>query len=76
MTPRARSIDGVRIEVSDDCAGSAQCILVAPAVFEIDEEGCTKVVDGTLPVRAVEQARAAEDVCPMGAIRVLQLPEK
>ncbi len=76
MTPSARSVDGVRIEVSDDCVGSAQCILDAPEVFELDDEGCAKVVDGTLGSHAVEQARAAEDVCPMGAIRVLQLPEK
>lgn len=74
--PRARSVTGVRIEVSEHCVGSAQCILVAPEVFELDHEGHATVVEGALDLRHVEQARAAEDVCPMGAIRLLQLPEK
>jgi ferredoxin len=52
------------------CAGHAQCYLIAPELFTVDEQGygvvLTEDVDDSMPELAV---RAAAN-CPEGAIRV------
>jgi ferredoxin len=64
------TVGGFRIEISDDCIGSAQCVALAPDVFHLDEDGLAALTDAVRDDASIERAKHAEDVCPTGAIRV------
>ncbi|MEU4693538.1 ferredoxin [Actinoplanes sp. NPDC023714] len=55
------------------CCGAGQCVLLAPEVFDQDEEDARVLVLAPSPPaseeRAVEEAAA---VCPTGAISILR----
>ncbi len=60
----------MRIEVDGDkCLRYAQCVLEAPEVFVLDEEGPSRVRDGVSD-DDFEIAQVAADLCPMQAITV------
>jgi ferredoxin len=66
----------MRVEVDRDvCAASGVCMLIAPQVFEPDDEGYAQVaVDADLghgPGSSAQAVRRAELNCPARAIRVL-----
>jgi ferredoxin len=67
---RSRTIEGARIEISDDCVGSSQCVAVAPDVFELGEDGLARLTENLFGGDELELAREAEAVCPSGAISV------
>ena len=51
------------------CQTHAQCLLVAPEVFALDEDGeLVYVAEPDDSLRA--KVEDAEEICPMGAIRV------
>lgn len=50
------------------CVGFAECVKVAPSVFELDEETIAVVLDPETVDR--ETLRAAADACPVDAITV------
>jgi ferredoxin len=58
------------IEVSEECLGTAQCVMSAPELFVIDDD------DRSRPLRTVrngvdlEQARKAARSCPTQAISI------
>lgn len=59
--------DAVRVQVNAEmCMGIGQCEMLEPEVFELDDEGMAKVVDGA--TLSPERAREAIDRCPSGAI--------
>jgi ferredoxin len=60
----------VRIEVTEDCAGTGQCVAVAPTIFELDDEGLSTVIATPTTPEEVEAARTAASLCPMAAIRL------
>ena len=64
------------VEVTEDCVGTGQCVLVAPNVLELGDDGRAQVVARPLDADDLAEARSAADVCPMGAIRVVQPAEK
>lgn len=61
-----------RVEVDAHlCNGYGNCVMIAPNVFELDEETLIAVVDGAAADEASEQVlREAESDCPARAIRL------
>ena len=63
------------------CIACGACYSVDPSHFEPDEEGKSTVIGGETDVNAssgvfddeIENARSAEDSCPVSIIRVTEL---
>lgn len=60
----------MRLVVNEDCAGTGQCVGVAPRIFELDDDGLSHVIAQPVTPDQVEAARRATDLCPMAAIRI------
>lgn len=62
----------MRVSVDEKkCEGHGECVLIAPDVFEIDEDELVSRVLQPEPDESKQAAvRDAEMMCPMGAIRV------
>ena len=57
----------MRAEVDRDlCIGSAMCVATAPDVFELDDEGLSRVVDQEAGDE--ESLRQAAEGCPVQAV--------
>ena len=55
----------------DKCQGHSRCYMLAPELFDVDDEGYAVVrVDGSVPAELERQARLAADNCPEFAISV------
>lgn len=55
------------VEVDEDtCIGCGSCVSVAPDIFEMNDAGKAVVIKD----EATEEAKQAEDVCPVDAIVV------
>jgi ferredoxin len=53
------------------CQGHNRCYLLAPEVFDVDDEGYALVrIDGDVPAELEEKARLAAENCPEYAITV------
>jgi len=50
------------------CQGYGQCNSLLPALFEIDDDGTARVLAPEVPPELLEEAAAAADRCPTGAI--------
>jgi len=62
----------MRISIdAERCEGHGMCVLNAPAVFTLDDDGLAQfVVDGDdLPESVAVQARFAVGTCPVAALR-------
>lgn len=55
---------------SDTCRGCGFCIRMAQDVFEKDEVGKVRAVDGSVPGHLEEHVEAAAEMCPEGSIEV------
>jgi ferredoxin len=67
-----------RLHVSIDplvCACTGYCVQVAPAVFDLEGDGPTMVIDPHPPLDLADEIREAEALCPTQAIRVELLGE-
>lgn len=60
----------MRVVVTEDCAGTGQCVIVAPDVFDFDADGLSRVLIENPTGQALEDARRAAALCPMAAIRI------
>jgi ferredoxin len=56
------SVDGER------CQGHGRCALIAPEVFDLDDEGSAIVLDGAAAQSASTDVREAVRSCPERAI--------
>ena len=53
------------------CQGHNRCYLLAPEVFDVDDEGYAVLrIEGDVPAELEEKARLAADNCPEYAITV------
>lgn len=53
------------------CQGHNRCYMLAPELFDTDEEGyAIPLVDGDVPAELEEKARLAADNCPEFAISI------
>jgi ferredoxin len=50
------------------CVGAGQCVLVAPDVFDQDDDGLVIVLDDSPDDELAAQARRAASLCPARAI--------
>lgn len=55
----------------DVCAASGVCVMLAPDVFEPDDEGYARVSGDVAAAGAAAAVRRAELNCPASAIRVV-----
>ena len=64
----------MRIEFNrDKCQGHNRCYMLAPDLFDVDDEGYAILRDaGTVPVELERQARLAADNCPEFAIVLVE----
>lgn len=58
------------IVITEDCAGTGQCVEVAPDMFESNSDGLSTVIAEPDTRELLEAARTAAELCPMAAIRV------
>ena len=54
----------------DRCVGSAYCQRIAPATFDLGDDGIAVVLDADVAVPRAAAAREAEADCPSMAISV------
>jgi ferredoxin len=67
--PKDVKVHGVHVSVDRSrCAGHAVCLIHAPTIFDVDDEGYSVVLDET--PADIESAHRAEINCPERAIRV------
>jgi ferredoxin len=52
------------------CCGAGQCVLLAPKVFDQQDNGVVVLLDEAPPKELHRAVREAESVCPGAAIRV------
>lgn len=56
----------------DACQGHNRCYMLAPELFDTDDEGyAILLVDGTVPAGLEEKAQLAADNCPEYAIEII-----
>jgi ferredoxin len=61
----------VRIEADRDvCIQAGNCVMVADAVFDQDDDGIVVVLVDEVPEAEEEHAREAVKLCPSQALRV------
>lgn len=53
------------------CQGHGRCYILAPVVFESDDDGRGMVIAETVPRVLAESARLGSDNCPEDAITVI-----
>jgi len=62
----------VRIAVDTDrCVGSAYCQRIAPAMFDLGDDGLAIVLEPDVTDEGAPAAREAESACPAMAISIL-----
>ena len=59
-----------KLVVTEDCAGTGQCVAVAPDLFELDADGLSTVIAEPDTPERLEAAHKAAGLCPMAAIRL------
>lgn len=60
----------MNIVITEDCAGTGQCVAVAGDIFELDADGLSTVVLVPDTEDRLKAARTAAELCPMAAIRI------
>ncbi|GAW31189.1 ferredoxin [Carboxydocella sp. JDF658] len=61
----------MRARVNKDlCIGCGACAAICPQVFELGENGLSRVIADPVPAEAEASARDAADGCPVGAIKI------
>lgn len=57
----------------DACQGHNRCYLLAPDVFDVDDEGYAILrIDGEVPAELEAKARLTADNCPEYAITIVE----
>jgi ferredoxin len=63
----------VRVEADRDvCIQAGNCVMVADAVFDQDDDGIVVVLVDEVPDDEQEHAREAVRLCPSQALRVVE----
>ena len=61
----------MKVKVNRDaCIGCGACQVIAPNLFELDEEGISKALVDEVEEQEEEIARDASDSCPTAAIEI------
>lgn len=63
----------VKVEADhDSCITAGNCVMVADAVFDQDDDGVVVVLTEDVPDDEVERAREAVKLCPASALKLLE----
>jgi ferredoxin len=63
----------VRVEADRDvCISAGNCVMVADAVFDQDDDGIVMVLVDEVPQDKEQHAREAVKLCPSQALRVVE----
>lgn len=62
----------LRVRVTEECMGVAQCVAIAPDAFEINEEGYSTARLDPIPPHFIENVRKAVGACPTSAIELIE----
>ncbi|MDH6243846.1 ferredoxin [Mycobacterium sp. OTB74] len=54
----------------DACIASGNCVMVAGALFDQDDDGVVVVLADEVPAAEADHAREAVKLCPASALRV------
>ncbi|OFI06104.1 ferredoxin [Clostridium acetireducens DSM 10703] len=54
----------------DTCIGCGLCPSICPDIFDMDDDGKAKASDKEIPDALIDDAKDAEDQCPVNAISV------
>ena len=60
----------MRLVITEDCAGTGQCVAIAPDIFELNSDGLSTVVNSPDTREQRDAALTAAELCPMAAIRL------
>jgi len=60
----------IAIEVSEECLGTAQCVMTAPNLFAVDDAGRAQPLQTINNATDLEQAHIAARNCPTQAITI------
>lgn len=55
----------------DSCIAAGNCVMVADAVFDQDDDGVVVVLTDEVPAGEEEHAREAVKLCPASALKLL-----
>ncbi|CAM3524490.1 ferredoxin [Mycobacterium frederiksbergense] len=55
----------------DSCITAGNCVMVADAVFDQDDDGVVVVLTDEVPAGEEEHAREAVKLCPASALKLL-----
>lgn len=67
----------MKVKVNRDaCIGCGACAAICPDIFEIDDEGLSKVVNSDVKDENIDDVKDAIDSCPTGAIEEDEKPNK
>lgn len=62
----------MRVEADQDsCITAGNCVMVADAVFDQDDDGLVVVLTEEVPDSEVERVREAVRLCPASALKLL-----
>jgi ferredoxin len=71
MIPGTQKAGQMKITVDRDrCVGSAYCLRIAPATFDVGDDGIAVVLDADVTGAQAAAAREAEADCPSMAISI------
>lgn len=70
MTMFERDDDVWLVDVSDDCVASTQCVMTAPDLFALNDDGFSYPLQNPVSSARSQDLREAVDGCPSGAIRL------
>jgi ferredoxin len=54
------------------CLGNARCMVAAPEVFDVDDDGVSSVLDEHPGAELADRVRLAVRSCPTGAISITE----
>lgn len=57
---------------ADACTGHGRCYVLAPGVFEPDDEGHSVALFDDIPAELLDQAQLAVANCPESAITIVE----
>jgi ferredoxin len=59
-----------QVVITEDCAGTGQCVAVAPDLFQLGDDGLSTVIGDLDSDERLAAARKAAGLCPMAAILI------
>ena len=72
MSAAGTDQDGWLVDVSDDCVASGQCVITAPDLFALNDDGFSYPLHNPVSSAHGESLREAVDGCPAGAVRIIR----